>query len=146
MSILIGPTNWFIKLLSQHQNLNYTISKKIATFWTVNFVLNFLLSVFLDLLVSNQLCINFVVFWHIYLWKVWRHQFLSFYYCKIASSNTSCLGAHVGFCRLLMKGNPVLMYCNLLTKSWLLMRIRTQDFTVCLVLSTIFKIGKGLNY
>ena len=26
------------------------------------------------------------------------------------------------------------------------MRIRTQDFTVCLVLSTIFKIGKGSKY
>ena len=36
-------------------------------------------------------------------------------YRKIASFNTSCLEAHVGLFRLLMKGFSVLIYCDLLT-------------------------------
>ena len=39
-------------------------------------------------------------------------------YCKVVSSNTSHLEAHAGFSRFLMKGVLILIYCNLLTKSW----------------------------
>ena len=40
-------------------------------------------------------------------------------YCKLASTNTSCLEPHLGIYRLLMKGKlDVYMSCDLLGKSW----------------------------
>ena len=48
-----------------------------------------------------------------------RHVF--FFLCnyrKIASSNTSCLEAHAGFSDCLWRGLFILMYYDLLTKSW----------------------------
>ena len=37
-------------------------------------------------------------------------------YRKVKSSNTSCLEAHAGFFRLLVKGFFILTYCDLLKK------------------------------
>ena len=48
----------------------------------------------------------------------------SLMYCKVASSNMSCLEAHAWFFRLLMKGilDPYVRYCDLLTKNDFLIR------------------------
>ena len=61
---------------------------------------------------------------------------LTLNYCKIASSNTFRLEAHIGFFRLVMKGilrpyDLMSLCCDLLTKSYLLItRIRTCNCTV----------------
>ena len=54
----------------------------------------------------------------------------NFQYCKLASSNTSCLEAYAGFFRLLMKGifDGYVLY--LLAKNILVTRFSTRDSTV----------------
>jgi hypothetical protein len=39
-------------------------------------------------------------------------------YCKVASTNPSCLESHAGFFGLSMKKNLMFIYCDLFTKSW----------------------------
>ena len=69
-------------------------------------------------------------------------------YRKVASSDTSRLEAHADFFRLLMKG---ILYFDKKLISWLVMHVRTRDYTVntseCIkrksVILAVFKKGLG---
>ena len=72
-------------------------------------------------------------FWSELLFDIGYYQNLP-RYRKVVSSNTSRLVTHIGFFRLLMRVicDPYVLWpFNKKLIFWLLMRIRTRDYTVC---------------